>query len=98
MAEYIELKAFLEKVSDSKKDNPHTDSLARKIHDHEHDHFLWMIHLEPTVDAVKVVRCKDCIGKAHWYKNDYGCTICGMSGLFVVEDNDFCSYGERRGE
>ena len=43
-----------------------------------------------------LVRCKDCIGKAHWYKNDYGCTICGLSGLYVVEDNDFCSYGERR--
>lgn len=51
----------------------------------------------PTLDAVPVVRCKDCIGKAHWYKNDYGCTICGMSGLFVVEDRDFCSYGERKG-
>ena len=44
----------------------------------------------------EVVRCKDCIGKAHWYKNNYGCTICGLSGLFVVEDRDFCSYGERR--
>ena len=44
----------------------------------------------------ELVRCKDCIGKSHWYKNNYGCTICGVSGLFVVEDNDFCSYGERR--
>jgi hypothetical protein len=41
------------------------------------------------------VRCKECVGKAHWYKNDYGLTICGLSGLFVVEDRDFCSYGER---
>lgn len=46
--------------------------------------------------AAEIVRCKDCIGKAHWYKNDYGCTICGLSGLFVVEDRDFCSYGERK--
>lgn len=52
----------------------------------------------PTIDAVPVVRCKDCIGKAHWYKNDYGFDICGLSGLFVVEDKDFCSYGERREE
>ena len=22
-------------------------------------------------------------------------SICGLSGLFVVEDKDFCSYGER---
>ena len=51
---------------------------------------------EVEEDVVEVVRCKDCIGKAHWYKNNYGCTICGLSGLFVVEDRDFCSYGERR--
>lgn len=42
-----------------------------------------------------LVRCKDCVGKSAWYENDYGCTICGLSGLYVVEDNDFCSYGER---
>ena len=47
-------------------------------------------------DLVEVVRCKDCIGKAHWYQSDYGYTICGLSGLVVVEDKDFCSYGERR--
>ena len=51
----------------------------------------------PTVDAVEVVRCKDCIGKATWYKNKaYGVDICGLSGLFVVEDADYCSYGERK--
>lgn len=50
----------------------------------------------PTIDAVPVVRCKDCIGKATWYKEDYGVTICGMSGFYVVEDNVFCSYGTRK--
>ena len=49
----------------------------------------------PTVDAVPVVRCKDCIGKVHWYKDDYGCTICGLSGFLGIEENDFCSCGER---
>lgn len=42
-----------------------------------------------------VVYCRECIGKAHWYENDYGFSICGLSGLYVVEDNDFCSYGEK---
>lgn len=55
-----------------------------------------LIDESPTVDAVPVVRCKDCIGKANWYKNDYGCTICGLSGMYVVDDNSFCSYGEPR--
>ena len=58
-------------------------------------HYLGNIGVE-LAEYAEVVRCKDCIGKAHWYKNDYGCTICGLSGLFVVEDRDFCSYGERK--
>ena len=74
---------------------------VKKVHAQIMDAFetaLEVIETENAVDVVEVVRCKDCIGKAHWYKNDYGLTICGLSGLFVVEDNDFCSYGERREE
>ena len=41
---------------------------------------------EPTIDAVPVVRCKDC--KHHHY-------IC-MSNFLDRSDNDFCSYGERK--
>ena len=42
----------------------------------------------PTVDAVPVVRCKDCKHCAHdkW---------CERRTLFVFAD-DFCSYGERK--
>ena len=43
----------------------------------------------PTVDAVPVVRCKDC--KA--YEKD--CGYCEAMG-FTCEQDDFCSYGERR--
>ena len=61
-----------------------------------------------TVDAVEVVRCKDCqhFEKKWSYHNtpseDIGCGYCwhweyetGMSPNQVVGD-DFCSYGERR--
>lgn len=41
----------------------------------------------PTVDAVVVVRCKDC---AHLYGTL--CTVCGL----LPQPDDFCSYGERR--
>lgn len=50
----------------------------------------------PIVDAVEVVRCKDCI----WYYRKACCPL-ACSG-FEIEDgdlpreNDFCSYGERR--
>ena len=53
----------------------------------------------PTVDAVEVVRCKDCMYKDIWYEIDElgaRVNICGCSGLYIVEDNDFCSYGERK--
>lgn len=47
-----------------------------------------------TIDAVEVVRCKDC---KHWVEcNDVG--YCdNPDGLDnYAKPNDFCSYGERR--
>ena len=45
----------------------------------------------PTVDAVEVVRCKDC----RWYENDGYHTNCQIM-RFCVEAEDYCSRGERR--
>lgn len=51
----------------------------------------------PKVDAVEVVRCKDCIGQSTWFKDaENGCELCGMSGMYPKGTFDFCSYGERR--
>ena len=50
----------------------------------------------PTVDAVPVVRCKDCDGKDCWYKDDNGNDICWISGMYPKGENDFCSCGERK--
>ena len=49
----------------------------------------------PTIDAVPVVRCKDCI---YWKKrtvNEKGFIICSASGM-EIHTEDFCSYGERK--
>lgn len=58
----------------------------------------------PTVDAVKVVRCRDC---KHSHTVDFTNTpanvikrFCGkrrdaQTGSYTVQDNDYCSYGER---
>ena len=47
----------------------------------------------PTVDAVEVVRCKDCI---YYHKElGYGFGQCSKCNLMPYPD-DFCSYGERR--
>lgn len=53
---------------------------------------------EPAVDAVEVVRCKDC---EHFYDSNinpnHRCKR-GGSQVWDVEftENDFCSYGKRR--
>lgn len=49
------------------------------------------IIVAPTVDAVEVVRCKDC----RWFENDGYHTNCQIM-RFCVEADDYCSKGERR--
>ena len=47
----------------------------------------------PTVDAVEVVRCREC--KYHEDTNVIGFKHCCLIGK-TVRYNDFCSYGERK--
>ena len=50
----------------------------------------------PTVDAVEVVRCRDC--KYRFKNNGHdksGCPI--IDANIWMDDDDFCSYGERKG-
>lgn len=53
------------------------------------------IDTAPTVDAVEVVRCKDC----KWFKKGapfrHKCKKID-GGMFFIQPDDFCSYGERR--
>ena len=67
---------------------------------HAEERFLNRIEDAPTVDAVPVVRCKDC----KWFadNNDgewYGCQMFQVVRI-TPEDapkpDDFCSYGERK--
>lgn len=46
----------------------------------------------PTVDAVPVIRCKDC---KHWQCDDYE-TYCDELGIFGTDMNSFCSYAKRK--
>lgn len=62
--------------------------------------FKWLseefeIEDELTVDAVPVVRCKDCKHKVRTDAN--GIVICSEEhGMYCPTENDSCSYGERR--
>lgn len=48
--------------------------------------------LSPTVDAVPVVRCRDC---EYIYTDGDGYLACVKSGLYP-DENDYCSRGQRR--
>ena len=92
----IDAKALLDAVDASLHDNPHTDGKVRATHRHEHNHFMVMIMQAPTVDAVEVVRCKDCKnGRQPWLE---GQTMvkCMVGKTMLVTPEHFCSYGERR--
>jgi hypothetical protein len=56
---------------------------------------LW-VDDAPTVDAVEVVRCREC---KYWKKDVPGCTDfvrrCELGG-YMIGATGFCSYGERR--
>ena len=73
--------------------------LSNATNEHEVEYsliemFMHILDTQPTIDAVPVVRCKDCI----WYTPisetcDWTSTDCTKT---FREQNDFCSYGERR--
>ena len=58
--------------------------------------FRNMVDNAPTVDAVPVVRCRDC---KHWHKDT---VFCGYMSYGEASErvnwyaDDFCSYGERK--
>ena len=64
----------------------HLDNLAEGFTEAAHI----IKYIATTVDAVPVVRCKDC-------KHEFGgsCILCGFQKR---KPEDFCSYGERKGK
>ena len=63
------------------------------------DNFMKAITEAPTIDAVEVVRCKDCKHykpqkkSAHWENR---ANYCNRVVTIKTQPYDFCSYGERK--
>ena len=94
----IDANSLCEAVDKSDRENFHKGVANRSIHHYEHIHFMKMVLDAPTVDAVEVVRCKDC---EHWHEETAFCEKHSRFDSFgmdwnMFEDDDFCSYGERR--
>ena len=74
-----------------------TAGIGKTIIEYSESDIAYMIRKRPTVYAVAVVRCKDCIGQSTWFKDaETGCEICGRSGMYPKGEFDFCSYGDRK--
>lgn len=73
-----------------------TAGIGKTIIEYSESDIGYMIRKRPSVDAVEVVRCHDCFARSCWEKDDNGCDICWVSGMYVKGEDDFCSYGERR--
>lgn len=79
------------------------DKLADMLYDNEFsalcplDEVSGVIDACPTVDAVPVVRCKDCKYRIYKHVNDWIGEIGGCSIFNHPMPNDaFCSFGERK--
>lgn len=78
------------------------DALLERAVPHGWSTPLWVsdivIEDAPTIDAVEVVRCRDC----EWYKTNYLWNgkerkVCGIEPFEPIrQEEDYCAYGERR--
>ena len=72
-----------------------TAGIGKTIIEYSESDIGYMIRKRPTVDAVEVVRCKDC---KYWQDNNdgYPHEECRWGNGETPDANDFCSYGERK--
>ena len=73
---------------------------GKTVYQFIHDFFRFVvrqIRKAPTIDAVPVVRCKDCLFGTV-YKNLHGAEYvdCRLDEYWVRKLDDYCSYGERK--
>ena len=73
-----------------------TAGIGKTIIEYSESDIGHMIRKRPTVDAVEVVRCKDCkygeVDDAD-LPTQY---LCNYHGADWNDENHFCSYGERK--
>ena len=59
------------------------------------EEFVRFFKKQPTIDAVEVVRCRECDHKTH---DGSGRPYCWQLKMYLNKELDFfCKYGERKG-
>ena len=87
MARLIDADRSIEIVRNQEIAHPHAYHLT--------NYATLILREAPTVDAVKVVRCREC--KYRFKNNGHsrdGCPI--IDANIWMDDDDFCSHGERK--
>ena len=71
-----------------------TAGIGKTIIEYSESDIGYMIRERPTVDAVEVVRCREC---KHCDPENYHCDHpMGTAAPLRRKPDDFCSYGERK--
>ncbi len=89
----------LECQAKERKENEWNQRVSPTSWAHAEESFLHRIEDAPTVDAVVVTRCKDCV---YWdddpdtYGADDGPKGKCMKSFETMRADDFCSHGERK--
>lgn len=87
----IDANAFYNRLRNTVYDIAENDDFGHLQLGYSHDIISEVLKQTKTVDAVEVVRCKDC----KFFHDKGYCTL--VSGLCRIKpENDFCSHGERK--
>lgn len=73
------------------------EGLKEKMYGHpfERTFLSGVVDSEPTIDAIHVVRCREC--KYRKYDDIFGMIWCNLDSCTKrVKQDDFCSHGEKR--
>lgn len=82
--EYIEREAVLKRLRANKKWSSDPSVM---------DYAAELVTTIPTADVVEVVRCRDCV-----FLHGHKCSRGNPRLIPHVKPNDFCSYGEQKGD
>jgi hypothetical protein len=93
MAEYIDREALIERLKFKRDNEPNLDGRKR----YGLDSAISQVRKAPTADVVEVVRCREC---EYWQDNNggYPHPECRWGKDETPDADDFCSYGERKGD
>ena len=93
--EYIEREAMIQRLKNTPLfSNFNTGGIFLR------DGVIDLVEKQPAADVVEVVRCKDCRFKTLTQDGEYNPEdiVCEFFMTDGMQENDFCSYGERKEE